>query len=61
MMDFEQGRAVSDIAIQLTPEEATELAAYIHRLLHAPDVRAAHLSEVKGLSIWRELTIRIER
>ncbi|MEQ1934966.1 MAG: hypothetical protein ABL962_13995 [Fimbriimonadaceae bacterium] len=59
-MDFEQGRAINDIAIQLTQQEASELAGYLARLLNAPDIKTAHLSEVRGTQLTREITIRIE-
>jgi hypothetical protein len=58
--DFEGGRSLNDVAIQLSPEEATELAAYLDRLIHSTKVKTAHLTEVTGTHLTREITIHIE-
>lgn len=57
--DFERGRSLSDVAITLTADEATELAAYLNRLIKHREVSTAHLSEVSGMKLERELTIAI--
>lgn len=57
--DFEGGRSLNDVSIQLSPEEASELAAYLDRLIHNPGIRTAHLSEVAGTHLAREITIHI--
>lgn len=58
--DFEGGRYLNDVAIQLSPDEATELAAYLDRLIHNNQVHTAHLTEVSGTHLAREITIHIE-
>lgn len=57
--DFEGGRSLNDVAIQLSPEEASELAAYLDRLIHNNSVSTAHLTEVSGTHLAREITIHI--
>ena len=57
--DYEQGRSLSDVAITLTSDEASELAAYLHRLIQHRELGHAHLSEVSGMKLERELTIAI--
>lgn len=57
--DFEGGRFLNDVAIQLSPEEASELAAYLDRLIHDTSIHTAHLTEVAGTHLAREITIHI--
>lgn len=58
--DFEGGRSLNDVSIQLSPEEASELAAYLNRLIHNPTLKTAHLCEVAGVQLTREITIHIQ-
>lgn len=57
--DYERGRSLSDVAITLTQDEAAELAAYLNRLIKHRELGHAHLSEVSGTHLERELTIAI--
>jgi len=57
--DYERGRSLSDVAITLTHDEAAELAAYLHQLIKHRDLGHAHLTEVSGTRLERELTIAI--
>lgn len=57
--DYERNQSLSDVAITLTAEEASELAAYLHRLIKHRELGHAHLSEVTGMRLERELTIAI--
>jgi len=57
--DYERGRTLSDVAITLTADEASELAAYLNRLIKHRELGHAHLSEVRGVHLERELTIAI--
>jgi len=57
--DFEGGRSLNDVSIQLSPEEASELAAYLDRLIQNPSLKTAHLCEVSGTHLAREITIHI--
>lgn len=50
---------MSDVAITLTQDEAAELAAYLNRLIKHRELGHAHLSEVSGTHLERELTIAI--
>jgi len=59
--DFEGGRSLNDVSIQLSPEEASELAAYLDRLIHSPSLKTAHLCEVSGVHLAREITIHIQQ
>jgi hypothetical protein len=58
--DYEGGRALSDVSITLTPQEAEELALYLSRMLKSEEVNRAHLSEFINNRLERELTISIE-
>lgn len=59
--DYERGKTLRDVAITLTPDEAEELAAYLHRLMGRPEVAHAHLSNLCGAQLEQELTIAIQR
>lgn len=50
---------MSDVAITLTHDEAAELAAYLHQLIKHRELGHAHLTEVSGTRLERELTIAI--
>ncbi len=57
--DYEAGRVINDVAITLTRAEAEELAAYLRRLIHGPEVQRAHLSEIQDNRLEKELTIAL--
>lgn len=59
--DYERGKSLSDVCISLTRDEAEELHAYLQCLLTRPDLSRAHLSEVVGSRLERELTIALEK
>ncbi len=50
---------MNDVAIQLSPEEASELAAYLDRLIQNTSVHTATLTELSGTHLSREITIQI--
>ena len=55
--DYEGGKNLSDVCVELTREEASDLALYLHRLLQQPEIKHVYLSEVRGTHIERELTV----
>jgi hypothetical protein len=57
--DYEAGRHLNDVAICLTRDEAEELSTYLHALLNRPEGQRAHLTELTGVRMERELTIEV--
>jgi hypothetical protein len=58
--DYETGRTIDDVALILSPEEASELHAYLGRLLARPELRQVTVSEVRGVSVAREFSVVLE-
>ena len=58
--DYESGRTIDDVALVLSPEEASELYAYLGRLLARPELRQVTMSEVRGVSVAREFSVVLE-
>ncbi len=58
--DYATRQSLNDVCLSLTTEEARELIAYLNRLISTPELGVAHLSEVQGHGISRELTVRVE-
>lgn len=59
--DYETSKTLNDVSLTLTVEEAEELAGYLERLLSQPELERAHLSEVCGNHLERELTVQLQR
>lgn len=59
--DYESGRELSDVSIVLSLDEATELHQFLGRLIEAPELKRAHISEFKSGLLDRELTISLDR
>jgi len=58
--DYETGRALHDVSIALTREEAEELISYLGRLVNKPEIRRVYLSEIVGCHFEREITLSLE-
>ena len=59
--DYESGRSLKDVGLQLNVEQATELRDYLNRLISEPQVSNAYLTVFSDRGIEKELSIRIER
>jgi hypothetical protein len=59
--DYSSSKTLNDVSLSLTPSEAAELAAYLERLVSNPAIGRAHLSEVVGNRLERELTVTIHQ
>lgn len=59
--DFESGKQLRDVDIVLTQEEAEDMLAYLHHLLHHAGVPFAHLSEVDKWTLKREITLSVKK
>ena len=58
--DYESGRNLVDVGLELTRGEADELATYLRRMLDREDLVKVHLTDLcKGL-LARELTVHLE-
>lgn len=60
ILDYETGRSLSDVGLQLTKDEAREMRDYLTRLLEEPSVSHAYLTEVSSNGIEKELAIAID-
>lgn len=60
IVDDQSGTHLSDVEITLSRDEAAELAAYLHRLVQTPSIGHAHLSELEGVHLERQLTVSID-
>ena len=59
IVDYQSGTHLNDVEITLSRDEAAELAAYLHRLVQIPSIGHAHLSELEGVRLERQLTVSI--
>lgn len=57
--DYEKSTSLRDVLISLTREEAEELQTYLAAMLHRPQVRAIHLSEVTAGRLERDIRFEI--
>ena len=57
--DYEKSRSLRDVLISLTREEAEELSLYLTALIHRPQVKGVHLSEVTNGCLERDIRIEI--
>jgi hypothetical protein len=58
--DYEKGTTLRDICISLTIDEADELRIYLNKLVKDPQLSRAHLCEVKGFELEKEITIAVD-
>lgn len=56
ILDNETNRAISNISVFLTPEEAREMIGYLEQLLEDPQLHHAHLNDEK---YEREITLAV--
>lgn len=61
IMDYESTKNLTDVGLVLTKDEAEELYLYLHKMLDKSQLRKAHLTELRGSGIERELTVTIEQ
>lgn len=57
--DYEKSRNLRDVLISLTKEEAEDLSLYLNALLHRPQVKGVHLTEVCNGCMERDIRIEI--
>jgi len=58
--DYETGRTLRDIDIELTRGEAQELASYLNRMLVRDDLKTVHITDIHDGVIARELSVSLE-
>lgn len=59
ILDYETGRVLSDINIELTRGEAAELAEYLKRMLAREDLKTVHITDFNHGLIERELAVSL--
>lgn len=59
--DYESGRGLADVGLELTRGEAEELAAYLRRMLEREDLVKVHVTDLCGGLLARELTVHLEK
>lgn len=57
--DYEKSTSLRDVLISLTREEAEELQTYLSALLHRPQVKAIHLTEIAAGHMERDIRFEI--
>ena len=57
--DYATGRTVENVQLDLSAEEAWDLATYLRRLLNG-DNKQAYLSDVKGVRLERDFAVQID-
>lgn len=60
ILDYATNKTLNDVAIYLTQDEAAELAAFLNRLVHRPEIHTIYLSEFSKHFIEKELTVAID-
>jgi hypothetical protein len=60
IVDYETSRTLNDVGIFLTLEEAEELCVYLRRMTKPHPVQRAHLSELHGNHLEREITVSLD-
>jgi hypothetical protein len=60
IFDYETNKAINDVGIFLDREEAQELLAYLHMLVARPELHKAHLSDIEGNRLEREITVYVD-
>ncbi len=59
ILDYESGKCLSDVSIELTRGEVEELAAYLHRMLDRTDLSKIYITDVNAGLLVRELTVKL--
>ncbi|HMS56173.1 MAG TPA: hypothetical protein PKA27_12300 [Fimbriimonadaceae bacterium] len=57
--NYETNKPLSAVGLDLTPQEAEELAVYLRSLVAKPEVRTLFLSELDGNEVAREVSIHL--
>lgn len=60
ILDYETNKTLNDVAIYLTQDEASELVAFLKRLVDKPHIHKIHLSEIVSNHLEKELTFAID-
>lgn len=60
ILDYETGKALSDVNIELTRGEAEELAAYLTRMLDRDDLKTVYITDLNRGLLERELAISLQ-
>jgi len=58
--DYEAGRSLVDVGLELTRGEAEELAVYLRRMLEREDLEKVHVTDLCRGLLARELTVSLE-
>lgn len=59
IQDYESGRQLKDVNIELTVGEAQELLVYLRRMLERDDLAAIHITDLSDGVIERELSLSL--
>ncbi len=57
IVDYQSGKELRDVALALTDDELDDLFAYLRRMTTDRRVGHAHLSQIVGSRLERELTV----
>lgn len=60
ILDYESNKAINDVAIFLSREEAEELVGYLSKLVASPDLNRVHLCDIVGNRLEREITVALD-
>lgn len=60
IVDYESGKSLYDVSLELTRGEAQELAAYLTRMLNRTDLKTVHITDLHAGILCRELTVHID-
>jgi len=58
--NYETGRALTDINIELTRSEAEELVAYVGRMLACDELKTVYISDLNNGVIASELSVSLD-
>ncbi|MBS1724016.1 MAG: hypothetical protein JSS66_13810 [Armatimonadetes bacterium] len=58
--DYESGRFLSDVSVELTRGEAMELSLYLARMLERNDLCLVHITDLSDGLLERELTFTLQ-
>ncbi|MBL8064287.1 MAG: hypothetical protein JNM34_00360 [Chthonomonadaceae bacterium] len=57
--DYESGKALKDVNVELTSAEAAELLVYLKRMLQRDDLKTVHITDFQQGLIERELSVSL--
>ncbi len=60
IVDYETNRSLNDVEIVLTPDEISDLSAYLQKLSESPCIGRVYLSELRGSRLEREVTVSVD-